>query len=496
MRSDDPNPNPVGSTLARLRARMEPARRWFSGRDAGPRRALALGAPLALAALVAGAYFVSSEEPLARVLLFDGHRFDHDAVPKVVKVLRTKGIDCRVEKGRVAVPPSRLVEAAGAVEEANLGPRPPLEDDPQVPGIFDNPAVIKDDKARRKLKGLEELVRDVDPAIERAHIEVLRPQARGLAPAAEPKATVVLFGEASRPVPPRAIVAIQRLLVSVVPDLKPEAVTILGHKGVPYLVQGNPALLVESQAQARAEEIKTQILDKLDWIKGVKVSVRIDPATPPATRPPRPVPTPAPTGPIVAPNTPLSLAPEDLPTATVSIPAPAPVEAADASGQVSVLVQVPVTFYLYRPRLGDPDHEVSAADLPAYAEKVDGSIRAAVRHAAPGAKPEDVTISRIDVTGPERPARSFPEARKVDPAWALAAGLALLAALALVGGLRSGRRPSARPQRRKRYDRRLTGEAPGSGPAPSERVRELVRMDPEAAAGVLQRWIGQGEDAS
>ena len=36
------------------------------------------------------------------------------------------------------------------------------------------------------------------------------------------------------------------------------------------------------------------------------------------------------------------------------------------------------------------------------------------------------------------------------------------------------------------------GAAAESGHAPSERVRELVRFNPEAAAGVLQRWIGQG----
>ena len=32
----------------------------------------------------------------------------------------------------------------------------------------------------------------------------------------------------------------------------------------------------------------------------------------------------------------------------------------------------------------------------------------------------------------------------------------------------------------------------GDEPNPSERVRELVRRDPEAAASVLQRWTTQG----
>ena len=65
MRSDDPNGG--DSALARVRARIEPARRWLTGREAGPRRALALAAPLALAVLVAGAYYASSDAPIERV---------------------------------------------------------------------------------------------------------------------------------------------------------------------------------------------------------------------------------------------------------------------------------------------------------------------------------------------------------------------------------------------------------------------------------------------
>jgi hypothetical protein len=50
--------------------------------------------------------------------------------------------------------------------------------------------------------------------------------------------------------------------------------------------------------------------------------------------------------------------------------------------------------------------------------------------------------------------------------------------------LRSARRPSIPPPRRTRIDM--------FGLAPAERARELVRLDPAAAGGVLQRWIGQG----
>ena len=58
-----------------------------------------------------------------------------------------------------------------------------------------------------------------------------------------------------------------------------------------------------------------------------------------------------------------------------------------------------------------------------------------------------------------------------------------------LGRLASAGAPPARGTDRGRYP---IDTAPEPGHAPSERVRELVRFNPEAAAGVLQRWIGQG----
>ena len=54
------------------------------------------------------------------------------------------------------------------------------------------------------------------------------------------------------------------------------------------------------------------------------------------------------------------------------------------------------------------------------------------------------------------------------------------------------RRPVPRRARGADRGRYPIDAAPEPGHAPSERVRELVRFNPEAAAGVLQRWIGQG----
>jgi flagellar biosynthesis/type III secretory pathway M-ring protein FliF/YscJ len=57
----------------------------------------------------------------------------------------------------------------------------------------------------------------------------------------------------------------------------------------------------------------------------------------------------------------------------------------------------------------------------------------------------------------------------------------------------AARRPAARPSRTTVRSGVVVDAPSGPVPGPSERVRDLVRRDPEAAAGVLQRWIGQGE---
>ncbi len=55
----------------------------------------------------------------------------------------------------------------------------------------------------------------------------------------------------------------------------------MDHRGTRYLDPGNPSLGDHSRNRAREEEITEEILDKLDWIKGVRVQVQV---TTPRTR--------------------------------------------------------------------------------------------------------------------------------------------------------------------------------------------------------------------
>src|SRR5262249_9132369 len=97
----------------------------------------------------------------------------------------------------------------------------------------------------------------------------------------------------------RTIDAITTILTSNLPELSPEAITVMDrHGGPPYYDPRNPAASDRSRKGAREEEIRAAILSKIAWIKGVQAWVGLldrpdaDPATPPA---PAPAPASAPT---------------------------------------------------------------------------------------------------------------------------------------------------------------------------------------------------------
>ncbi len=68
-----------------------------------------------------------------------------------------------------------------------------------------------------------------------------------------------------------------------------------------------------------------------------------------------------------------------------------------------------------------------------------------------------------------------------------------MVALLVVGvRLLASRRPEVRPAPASDRGLYARDEASEPGQSASERVRELIRLNPEAAASVLHRWIGQG----
>ena len=101
---------------------------------------------------------------------------------------------------------------------------------------------------------------------------------------AKPSAFVRLETEGDRQLPFQTVQSITTILRGYVPGLAAEAVTVVDRRGYKYLDAGNPALSVLSHNRAREEELSQEILDQLDWIKGVRVSVQLPETTVTATR--------------------------------------------------------------------------------------------------------------------------------------------------------------------------------------------------------------------
>jgi hypothetical protein len=289
-------------------------------------------------------------------------------------------------------------------------------------------------------------------------------------------------------------------------------------------VAGDPKYSTISHTRAREEDLDQRILEQIDWVKGVRVTVQLVPSTPPTPAPgPAPAPVAAPTPPARAPetpgssvgvNTPLELEPESPPDpGPTSIPAPAsapsqvvaaaslPEPSGSKTEVARVWVRVPKSYYLTRAGL---NRHPSPDRFQPFVDQTESLIRAAVAHVvppelSPPGEPPDLTIDII----PDDPPASVPlrsqvagDARRPLSWWipAGAAGGCLMVVLSALGvRVLAWRRPSGRRVAATRPGHYRSDAAAEPGHGPAERVRELIRLNPEAAASVLHRWIGQGE---
>ena len=121
-------------------------------------------------------------------------------------------------------------------------------------------------------------------------------------------------------------------------------------------------------------------------------------------------------------------------------------------------------------------------------------IRTAVGLVTPSSESWKVDIFTIPDEVSPRPVnlQSAVDARRRVLDWGIVGTVvAVVSILAALGSwVQVARRPVPAPRtivQTRRYHVDTASE-----PGPSERVRELVRRNPEAAASVLQRWTGQG----
>ncbi len=507
----------TSSATTRLRGEMARAGRWVSGRGRGTRLGLIA---VVVATLVTLIYLTVPLEREELIWLYDGRKFSPDSALAIQKTLAGEKIAFKSDgSNRIGVAPSRWPDAIVALEKHGVEP-PSLERMEQAapePALWASP----EERSERKQWMIEHELKAIIQGyqgIRSAHVTITRSVVRGgLRPTWSVGGSVVLDA-VPRPTH-RVIGAIQTLLSTKVADLRPDAVTISDRTGHFYLKAGDPTAASVTQSLARAEELREGLLDNLREIPGVDVVVQVEP---PAMSEPSPTampvtrvsknvpPPPPPSADEIKPNLPIGLDPEPEPTPEPTVaqvvpmlPASPPVPAV---GKANVWVKVPRSYYLKIFHDQSPNRNPSQDELISYSQKTRELVENAVTVLVPSAERGRVMVSMIlddlGVSGRLVLPGGSTESAREWPAWvppvALGAGAGLGVALLFVTGfgMVAARRPEAKPSRTS-VRSGLSVDAPsGAVPGPSERVRDLVRRDPEAAAGVLQRWIGQGEGGS
>jgi hypothetical protein len=284
--------------------------------------------------------------------------------------------------------------------------------------------------------------------------------------------------------------------------------------------------------------LKQDIFEKLDWIKGLRVSVHVEPPpnlevseptparsgvkpTPKSAEPhwarkeSKPSSTPETKAPtphtLVAANTPVdldSVAPDfeeprraaEPPTIQEAPPAAPPPAPPEPRPRGRIGIEVPRSFYYHNYLVATSgEKKPSPEAIRPSMEKIESKIRESVRMIVPG--PIDSWEIRVDMIPDDVPLARSPEPAQPPDIRRQALGWEIIGAavtLTVVVCVTVMVRHSRRPEPRGSFTsgtRRFHRDSP-KGPIQSERVRELVRRNPRAAASVLQRWIGQGGDVA
>jgi hypothetical protein len=470
MRTDPP-----AAVLAPLvRLRNGAIRAWRHIAGAGLATRLALIAGLVGLIVVVG-FYASQDEPGGMAAIYEDHRFTPSEVARIGKALDAEEIAWTSDRGCIQVRRGRLAQVHALLERRGLGPLG-LRDEWGEP-VASSPLELLSDRdareRRHRERVLEAAIEEYDSTLQ-ANVKIEPSRAKSSRNPQTPKVTVLLKAESDRRLRPAAVEGIATLLLSLVPDLKPEGLWILDSKLRVYHSPTSMSLRPDSMARSREEELTGRILEQLDYIKGVHVAVSIGVSA----RTVRAVP---PASPQVVPNRPI----EEPPVQAV----PVTVLAAKAK----VFVQVPAAYVLDRYRAVSQNPRPSPKELDLLFRETRERIETVVRNVVPTEDLGSVDVSRIEIAGAPLEAARVPEPtgprlHLVGLATASGVGVLVLA-VAVVWGLRlAGRRA---PTRALPATRRPRLSSAGTTP-PSERVRELVKLDPAAAAGVLQRWIGHG----
>ena len=488
--------------VARLRAGLVRLWRVLISQRPAVRAGLALTLIVGLVAAGYGA--VALLVPAGTRYLASGRNFSTEELSKITQALDAKGISHRLDDRKVEVAAEQYDQAVQIYAKLHIGPLSfdeILSPPDWWSSLFDTPH----DKERKEQmiqeRLIEQCINGLDGVVSsRVWIRYPRPttsrRLRG-----KPSAFVRLETERNRPLPEPIVQNISSILINNEPDLIRETITVMGLDGHFYMDPLNPSVGDSSRDRAREEGLKEKILERLTHIKDVKVWVKLtDPrdANGAATAPAIPhatAPSPADSSPAFGVNQPIQL---EEPTPTIAN-ASRPASAAQAEGSEHgyILVNVPRSFYFTHMIPKATEREPTPEELQGMISRTKGQVEKLVKMVVPASWKVDVNTIVDDV--PLRPA-ALPvvsEARRKATDWGIVA-VAIAAAIAFLSALASWIQAIRRPIRStegERHSRRYRVDT-GDEPNPSERVRELVRRDPEAAASVLQRWTTQGGSVS
>jgi len=519
------------SALARLHALGGRLGRSLSARHLAIRWGLVLtvvGAFLALGYWAATAFSTVSVRYLA-----SGARFSSEDLIKICRAFDEHRIaDYRLDDRRVAVSTDDFDEASVLLAKIDVG-RHSIEEIRSQPGAMSLLWETSEDRVRRdqlKRERILEAMIGQQSGVVWSLVSIHHPRApTGVRNPPKPSAFVYLETERDHQLPFRTVQAIPAILRGYEPDLNLHAITVMDRRGHRYLDPSNPSLGDISRNRAREEELSEKILEKLDWIKGVRVLVQV--STPhldvsttgragtssTIANPPRPADRsvsnegnagagsagPGGGASAIVVNQPAELETEPAPTKPSSA-TPVSSESVGAAGEPGhesghVLVNVPRSFY-YNALVNKADHlEPSPEEFQLMAARTETGVKKTVELVLPEQGTWNVDVDTIPDELPlVRPAvLPYPvELHHKALDWGIVGAVgAAISILAAVGSWIQVARRSARPPEPEAKTARYRAD-PASEPGPSERVRELVRRNPEAAASVLQRWTVQGGSAS
>ncbi|WP_406698729.1 flagellar biosynthesis/type III secretory pathway lipoprotein [Singulisphaera sp. Ch08] len=486
------SPPSVAPTVKRILSRLAVAKRSVWARGPVVRWVAVLGIVAAIGLFV---YLAAIPSPGKN--LGEGRQYSADAINSITRALDVAHIEYRVEDRRIGVATDRYEEATDVLSKLDVNTRsiPEIRKDFQASSLWwETPKDKEQRELRAKAEILEAIIGDLEEIVS-AYVDIDRTQTKTAGrPTTTTTAFVLLETKDSRKIGPKIVQSIKGIVVSKEPSLKEDAVSVWDREGNRYLDPSKPLLDVISRTQAREEELKQEISQQLDWIKGVGVTVQM--VAPPAPEPVAVAEAPIPVAePSVGVNQPLDTESASPPPAeqAPSAEPKSPVE----TNFARIWVRVPRSFY-YRKAM--PSRSPSQEDLQAIQVRTEATIKTAVGYVLPTGTFEllvdtipDEVVLRDPLVAP-----AVPETRRI-PSWWIPAGVGGgVAGLLLIVGLRllATRRPrralAAEPARI-----RFAVEADSeTTPGASERVRELIRHNPEAAASVLNRWIGQGGHAA